>query len=140
MSTQCGWYEGYFKRFNATSATPYVVRWCCKPPIEMEVSEKTIRKLVQNYRYCVDDDIFEGIVGKELLWVVAETPSKFSLRVVKIIRFPTKGSRLYELAFRDGVIMELTPQDVDRAVARDERIRDGKAVINNFTDAMAMEV
>ena len=36
--------------------------------------------------------------------------------------------------------MELTPQDVDRAVSRDERIRDGKAVVNNFTDAMAMEV
>ena len=73
-------------------------------------------------------------------WVQAQTPSKFSLRVVKIMRFPTKGSRLYELAFRDGVIMELTPQDVDRAVSRDERIRDGKAVVNNFTDAMVMEV
>ncbi len=88
----------------------------------------------------MDNDIFEGIVGKELLWVVAQTPSKFSLRVVKIIRFPTRWSRPYELAFRDGVIMELTPQDVDRAAARDERIRNGKEVVNNFTDAMAMEV
>ena len=49
-------------------------------------------------------------------------------------------SRLYELAFRDGNTMELTPELVDRAFARDERIRNGRKVVINFTDPGCEEV
>jgi hypothetical protein len=65
---------------------------------------------------------------------------KNSLRLVKVLRFLTKGSRLYELAFRDGNTMELTPEHLNRAFVRDERIRNGKEVVTNFTDPAAMEV
>jgi hypothetical protein len=36
--------------------------------------------------------------------------------------------------------MEVTPEHLDRAFARDERIRHGKEVITNFTDPAAREV
>ncbi len=93
-----------------------------------------------NYKYCDENDIFKGIVGKEILWVVSDKVSKASLRFVKVLRFPTKGTRLYELAFRDGNTMEVTPEHLDRAFVRDERIRHGKEVVTNFTDPAAMEV
>jgi hypothetical protein len=93
-----------------------------------------------NYKYCDENDIFKGIVGKEILWVCSDKISKGSLRFVKVLRFPTKGSRLFELAFRDGKIMEVSPEHLDRAFARDERLQNGKAVIPNFTDPAALEV
>ncbi len=106
----------------------------------MQVSESVMRQLVMNYKYCNENDIFKGIVGKEILWVVSEKVSKGSLRFVKVLRFPTKGTRLYELAFRDGKIMEVTPEHLDRVSVRDERIRHGKEVVTSFTDPAAMEV
>ncbi len=136
----CGWHQGLLKKFLPSDSNPYLIRWTCKPPIEMQVSEKIIRQLVWNYKYCQENDIFEGIVGREILWIVNRKAAKPSLRVVKVIRFPTKGSRLYELAFRDGNTMDLTPEVVDRACARDERIRNGMFVVINFTDPGCQEV
>ncbi len=119
---------------------PYLIRWTCKPPCEMQVSEAIMRQLVWNHHYCRENDIFEGIVGKEIFWVVSRKAAKPSLRAVKVLRFPTKGSRLYELAFRDGNTMELTPELLDRAFVRDERIKNGLEVVINFTDAGCEEV
>jgi hypothetical protein len=36
--------------------------------------------------------------------------------------------------------MDLSPQDLDKAFARYERIRHGKEVVTNFTDPAAMEI
>jgi len=138
--TECGWYQGQLKKFIPNDPLPYVIRWSSKPAIEMQVSERIMRQLVMNYKYCDENDIFKGIVGKEILWVCRDKISKGSLRFVKVLRFPTKGSRLFELAFRDGKIMEVSPEHLDRAFARDERLQSGKAVITNFTDPAASEV
>ncbi len=138
--TLCGWHQGQLKKYLPKESNPYVIRWAVKPAIEMQVSEKIIRQLVINYKYCDENDIFKGIVGKELLWVVRNKAANYSLRFVKVLRFPTKGSRLFELAFHDGNTMEITPEDLDRAFVRDERIRNGKAVITNFTDLCPTEV
>jgi hypothetical protein len=135
--TMCGWYQGHLKKFVPTETKPYLIRWSCKPAIEMLVSEKVIRLMVMNYKYCEENDIFKGIVGTELLWVCKL--KGFSLRFVKVLAFPTKGSRLYQLAFRDGKTMELTPEHLDRAFVRHERITRFEPVVTNFTDVGASE-
>ena len=133
--TMCGWYQGQLKKFSPNESKPYLIRWSCKPAIEMQVTEKVIRRMVMNYKYCDENDIFKGIVGKELLWVC----SGFKLRFVKVLAFPTKGTRLYQLAFRDGKTMELTPQDLDRAFVRHDRITNFQPVVTNFTDVGGSE-
>ena len=103
----------------------------------MQVSEKVIRLLVSNYKYCDENDIFKGIVGKELLWVCKG--GGFRLRFVKVLAFPTKGTRLYQLAFRDGKTMELRPEDLDRAFVRHERILKLEPVVTNLTEGVTSQ-
>ena len=56
--TECGWYQGQLKKFIPNDPQPYVIRWTCKPAIEMQVSERVMRQLVMNYKYCEENDIF----------------------------------------------------------------------------------
>ncbi len=89
--TICGWHQGLLKKFLPKESNPYLIRWACKPYIEMQVSERIMKGLVWNYQECIENDIFEGIVGKEILWVETQKAAKPCLRFVKVIRFPTKG-------------------------------------------------
>jgi hypothetical protein len=141
MPTECGWVQGYFKTFTAKNKRPYLIRWATKPEaLEMYVSLKRMRQLVSNYKYCDDNSIFEGFVGKEFLWVVKKTGSKDYLRYVKVMKFPKVGTRLYVLAYRDASTFEITPEHLDLALVRSTNIRNGLEVPNDFHDPDAKHV
>ena len=141
MPTECGWVQGYLKTFTAKKKRPYLIRWATKPEaVEMYVSLKMMRQLVSNYKYCDDNSIFEGFVGKEFLWVVKKTGSKDYLRYVKVMKFPKVGTRLYVLAYRDAITFEITPEHLDLALVRSTNIRNGLEVPNDFHDPDAKHV
>ena len=67
--SNCGWVQGVLQKFVPTCTKPYVVRWATKPAVQMQVSQRRMRQLVNNYKYCEEHEVFLGFVGRELLWV-----------------------------------------------------------------------
>jgi hypothetical protein len=130
--TPCGWVQGVLKKFVNTDKAPYRIRWNTKPAVEMQVTVQTIRQLVYNYKWCEEQSIFDGIVGREMLWVAKKAGCKEYLRYVKVLAFAKLGSRLYLLAYRDGSTFEIRPEDLDRADARHTKIENGVAVFDDF--------
>jgi hypothetical protein len=68
--TDCGWVEGFYKKYNPSDAAPYVIRWKTKPPVESAVNAATMKSLHANYFFCAQNEIFGGIVGREIFWVL----------------------------------------------------------------------
>ena len=125
--TACGWCEGKIVKFNSANEHPYVVTWDTSPPSQIEVKEADILGLLQNYKFCKDRLILNGVVGRMLLWPclpvgVNRDSNQNYLKFVKVMYY-TPSSSLYALSFRNGNLFYLSPVDVDKATDRDEAIR-----------------
>jgi hypothetical protein len=130
--SNCGWVQGLLQKFVPTCKKPYLVRWATKPAVQMQVSQRRMRQLVNNYKYCEEHEVFLGFVGRELLWVTKKSGCKEYLRYVKVMAFPKITTRLYLLAYRDGSTFEITPEQLDRAVVRHGNIAKGVGVPIDF--------
>ena len=132
--TDCGWVQGTFKKFVPRDAAPYVIRWSTKPPSESNVTAKTMKEIHKDYQFCADNQIFDGIVGKELLWPTSKEGCKVYLRYVKVLRcLPCTPPRPYVVSYRDGTTMTITGQDLDRATTRHDNILQDKEVPTDFS-------
>ena len=134
--TACGWCEGRIVKFNKANEYPYVLTWDTNPPLQIDVKEADILGLVQNYKFCKESLIFNGVVGRTLLWpclpVGVNRDSKMDyLKIVKVMFYNPAGS-VYALSFRNGNLFYLSPVDVDKATDRDEDIRALEPVQTDF--------
>ena len=134
--TACGWCAGKIVKFNKANEHPYVLKWDTNPPSQTEVKEGDVKGLLQNYKLCRDNLIFNGVVGRELLWpclpVGVNRDSKLDyLKFVKVMYYSPSASQ-YALSFRTGNVFYLSPVDVDKATDRDEAIRDLEPVEKDF--------
>jgi hypothetical protein len=132
----CGWCAGKIVQFNKANEHPYLLKWDTNPPSQTEVKEADVMGLLQNYKFCKDRLILNGVVGRELLWpclpVGVNRDSKLDyLKCVKVMSY-TPVSSLYALSFRTGNVFYLTPEDVDKATERDEAIRQLEPVHIDF--------
>ena len=112
METDCGWCAGKIVKFNKANEHPYVLKWDTNPPSQTEVKEADVMGLLQNYKFCKDRLILNGVVGRELLWpclpVGVNRDSKLDyLKFVKVMSY-TPASCLYALSFRTGNFFYLT--------------------------------
>ena len=134
--TGCGWCEGKLVKFNRANEHPYVIKWDTNPPSQTEVKEADVMGLLQNYKFCKDSLLLNGVVGRVLLWpclpVGVNRDSKLHyLKFVKVMYYSASRS-LYALSFRSGNVFFLTPEDVDKATDRDDAIRELNPVPIDF--------
>ena len=66
--SDCGWVQGVLIKFVPTSKKPYLVRWATKPPLQMELSQRRMRQVVNNYKTarntkCSSDSSGENCFG-----------------------------------------------------------------------------
>jgi hypothetical protein len=125
--TQCGWCLGTLLKFDPGDVTPYTVRWNTKPMQNMMVSASTIKQLVANYRWCNTREVFEGIVGREVLWPTFKGNAAI-LRYTKVIAYDPL-LKLYDVSFRDGIIFQITPETLDEVTERHDVILKGGEVV-----------
>jgi hypothetical protein len=58
--SDCGWVQGLLQKFVPTCEKPYLVRWATKPAVQMQVSQRRMWQLVNNYKYCEEHEVFFG--------------------------------------------------------------------------------
>jgi hypothetical protein len=102
-------------KFTTKEGCPYLVRWATKPFSEISVTAGELLKLVNNHVFCIQYEIFAGIVGTIILWPCQDEAFKNKLRYVRVMRL-YKDLNKYKLHFRDGRTFYITPEHLDSAV------------------------